>query len=287
MVLDYESMWAVQRDSLPRADLDYLDRARALYRALWEAGVTVDVRHPSDDLSGYALVLAPTLHLVTDADAANLADYVRRGGHLVLTYFSGIVDENDHVRLGGYPGAFRDLLGVRVEEFCPLPATTTVTLTGGPSGQGDPSAQHRPETAGLWTEDLTLTGATAVRSYRDGPMAGRPAVTRNEVGAGAAWYVATRTDPAATAALMAEVLEGAGVRGGGVPPGVEIVRRTGRRPVLHVPAQPHRRDRRGGAVRARPGRGPGLRGRGRARARRRGLRARGGGRRCWPRNGVS
>ena len=39
---------------------------------------------------------------------------------MLVTYFSGIVDEHDHVRLGGYPGAFRDLLGVRVEEFFPL-----------------------------------------------------------------------------------------------------------------------------------------------------------------------
>ncbi len=221
VLLDYESMWAVQRDSLPRADLHYLDRARALYRALWDAGVTVDVRHPSADLNGYALVLAPTLHLVTDADAANLAGYVHRGGHLLLTYFSGVVDENDHIRPGGYPGAFRDLLGVRVEEFCPLPASTTVTLAGGPDGQ------DVAETADLWAEDLSLAGATAVRSYADGPMAGRPAVTRHQAGDGLAWYVATRTDPAATAAVLAEVLDAAGVPTGSLPPGVEVVRRVG------------------------------------------------------------
>ena len=33
---------------------------------------------------------------------------------------SGIVDENLPIRLGGYPGAFRDWLGVIVEEFYPL-----------------------------------------------------------------------------------------------------------------------------------------------------------------------
>jgi beta-galactosidase len=220
MLLDYESMWAVQRDSLPRADLHYLDRARALYRALWDAGVTVDVRHPSHDLSGYALVLAPTLHLVTDADAANLTDYVHGGGHLLVTYFSGIVDEHDHSRSGGYPGAFRDLLGVRVEEFCPLPTDTTVTLVGGPDQDG-------AETADLWVEDLALAGATAVRSYGDGPMAGRPAVTRHQAGKGVAWYVATRTDPGATAAVLAEVVDGANVPIGVAPRGVELVRRAG------------------------------------------------------------
>ena len=48
-----------------------------------------------------------------DAAAAAVREHVERGGHAVVTYFSGIVDENDHVRPGGYPGAFRDVLGVR------------------------------------------------------------------------------------------------------------------------------------------------------------------------------
>ena len=94
---------------------------QALHRALSAPGVAVDIVHPDADLSGYRLVLVPTLYLVTDAAAAPLAAAVeaRRPPSLV-TYFSGIVDEHDHIRLGGYPGAFRDLLGVRVEEFFPL-----------------------------------------------------------------------------------------------------------------------------------------------------------------------
>ena len=57
--------------------------------------------------------------MCSDAGATAGA-YVRAGGHVLVTYFSGIVDEHDHVWLGGYPGALRDLLGVRVEEFAPL-----------------------------------------------------------------------------------------------------------------------------------------------------------------------
>jgi beta-galactosidase len=126
---------------------------------------------------------------------------------VLVTYFSGIVDEADHVRLGGYPGAFRDLLGVRVEEFAPLAPGTAVALDDG-------------STADLWTEVLELRGARAVASYVDGPLPGTPAVTRN----GNAWYVATRLDDAATAALAGRVAREAGVaRAGGA--GVEVVRR--------------------------------------------------------------
>jgi beta-galactosidase len=132
---------------------------------------------------------------------------VARGGHVLVTYFSGIVDTCDHIRLGGYPGAFRELLGVRSEEFAPLAPGATVTLDDG-------------STADLWTELLTTAGAEVVASYTDGPLPGTPAVTRN----GTAWYVATRLDEAATAALAERVLDEAGVTRTGSD-GVEVVRR--------------------------------------------------------------
>ena len=47
----------------------------------------------------------------SDGAAAVIADFVAAGGHAVVTFFSGIVDEHDRVRTGGYPGAFRELLG--------------------------------------------------------------------------------------------------------------------------------------------------------------------------------
>ncbi len=218
ILLDYESWWAVERDSLPLEGLHYLDRALALYGALWDLGVTVDVRHPAQDLSGYRLVLAPTLHLLTDADAARLADHVEAGGHLLVTYFSGIVDEHDRVRAGGYPGALRDLLGVRVEEFVPLERDVVLTLDG-------PAGMHGA--ADTWAEDLALRGAEAVAGFRDGPLPGTPALTRHEVGTGTAWYLATRTDAPTTAYVVERLLQEAGIAGSGLPPGVEVVRRTG------------------------------------------------------------
>ncbi len=75
--------------------------------------------------------MVPTLYLVSDAAAASVAAAAARGATVVVTYWSGIVDEDDHIRLGGYPGAFRDLLGVRVEEFLPLRQGESVSLDDG------------------------------------------------------------------------------------------------------------------------------------------------------------
>jgi beta-galactosidase len=171
------------------------------------------VVHPSADLSRYRLVLAPTLYLARDADADALRRFVEAGGTALVTYFSGIVDEHDQVRLGGYPGAFRDLLGLRVEEFFPLRQHERVRLDDG-------------ATADVWTEWLHPEGADVLASYTDGPLPGVPALTRHPVGAGAAWYVGTRLDDLATDGLVARLLAEADVRPAlAAPTGVEVVRR--------------------------------------------------------------
>ncbi|NYI04883.1 beta-galactosidase [Allostreptomyces psammosilenae] len=215
MVFDWQAWWAVELDSHPSVDVRYLDRLHDLYRSLWERGVTVDFVHPGADLDGYRLVLVPTLYTVANADAARLAEFVAAGGTALVTYFSGIVDENDHVRPGGYPGAYRELLGVRTEEFHPLLEGERVRLDDGTE-------------ADVWTEALHLAGAEAVTRYLDGPLPGTPAVTRHRHGDGTAWYVATRLAEEATDALVGRLLEEAGVTPAApTRPGVEVVRRTG------------------------------------------------------------
>ena len=72
-------------------------------------------------IAGYGLlVLAPALYLVGEPAAANLRNYVRGGGHLMVSYFSGIVDAADTVPPGASPGPLRDLLGLEIHEFLPL-----------------------------------------------------------------------------------------------------------------------------------------------------------------------
>jgi beta-galactosidase len=125
---------------------------------------------------------------------------VSGGGHLITTYFSGIVDENDHVWLGGYPGALRSLLGIRIEEFAPLLDDEQVALDNGTVGT-------------LWTDriDLTDPSTEALVSYKTGEMSGRPAVTRRPVGSGSASYVSTRLGPDGLAPVLDTLLSRAGV----------------------------------------------------------------------------
>jgi len=214
IVFDYPAWWATELDSHPSHDVAYRDQVMAWYRQLWYRGVTCDVVPAGGDLTGYRLVVVPTLYAVSDADAARVAVAAQAGATVLITYFSGIVDAHDHVRLGGYPGAFRDLLGVRTEEFFPLLAGERRTLDDG-------------GTADLWSERMHLRGASAVRTFADGVLVGEPAVTRHAVGAGAAWYVATRLDEAGTSRLADRLIAESGVRPTvpALPNGVEVARR--------------------------------------------------------------
>ncbi|MFJ7175741.1 beta-galactosidase trimerization domain-containing protein [Streptomyces massasporeus] len=128
LLFDRTAWWALETDATPSRDARHLDLVRAWYEALWSLGITCDLVHPSSDLSGHRLVLVPSLSLASDADASSLDAFVRDGGHAVVGFFSYVVDEHDHVRLGGHPGAYRDMLGIRVDEFFPLREAETAAL---------------------------------------------------------------------------------------------------------------------------------------------------------------
>ncbi|GAA1370577.1 beta-galactosidase [Catellatospora chokoriensis] len=220
IVFHWDSWWAAEADSHPTDRLRYRQEALDWYTAFLNLGIRADVVPLGTALDGYSLVVAPMLHMVGEPVAKELQGYVEAGGHLVTTYFSGIVDEHDHVWLGGHPGALRDLLGIRVEEFAPLLDAETVTLDGG-----------LPAT--LWTERVQVTAPdVAVQSrYATGEHAGHPAVTRRTVGEGSAAYVSTRLGPQGLTTVLDGLATAAGVTSE-LPPGsrgvVELtVRRRG------------------------------------------------------------
>lgn len=199
IVFDWESWRASELDSHPTEKLRYRREAFDWWTALTNAGMRVDVVPADTPLDGYRLAIAPVLYSVPTALRESLERYVEGGGHLVTTYFSGIVDENDHIWLGGYPGAFRDLLGVRVEEFRPLWEGEQVALSNGTTGT-------------LWSEPVDVTAPDVEVLVRyEGEEELDAAVTRRPVGSGSAAYVSTRLGVEGIGALLPTLLDGAGV----------------------------------------------------------------------------
>ncbi|MBI9113455.1 beta-galactosidase [Sanguibacter suaedae] len=219
---DWESFWAQDLEWRPSEDVSHRERITAFYDQLWRDKIATDVVHPTADLSGYRLVLAPASYLLTDAAAQNLREYVSAGGTLAVSFFSGVVDEHDAVRPGGFLASLDDVLGVGVDEFLPLREGETVRLSGG---------ALEGVTADVWADDLAVREATVVSTYASGteggPAAGQAAVTRNSFGDGAAWYVSTRLTGEGLTAFLDEVYVDAGLSPDrALPSDVETVRRT-------------------------------------------------------------
>ncbi|GAB2978159.1 beta-galactosidase [Frigoribacterium salinisoli] len=212
---------AMASSNLPSVDLRALDQPLAFHRALTRLGVAVDVVAPTADLTGYELVVVATTYLLEPEAAAGLDAVVAAGGTVVVTPFSGIVDVHGRVLEGGYPGALRELLGVRVEEVFPLLEGATVALSNGWRGE-------------VWTElgaprAWGGTGeARVTASYADGQLAGEPALYRRDVeGGGSALYLSTHLDAPSLAAFVDELVAERGlapVAEGDA--GLERVRRT-------------------------------------------------------------
>ncbi|MEU6537513.1 beta-galactosidase [Streptomyces sp. NPDC047000] len=208
---DWDAWWAAAQDGRPSTEVDHATVLTAWHRALWEAHLTADFAHPEHDLARYRLVLAPQLHVLTDAAIDNLLGYVRGGGTLVCGFLTGIADQDDRIRPGGMDARLRDLFGIRtLHEWWPLPPGETVGCEG---FRGT-----------LWSEEIeAVPGAAETVPYRGGELDGLPAVLRRD----RAWYLSTLPEPDALRELLARIAAGAGVRPvlDGLPAGVEAVRR--------------------------------------------------------------
>ncbi len=220
IVMDWQNWWAVEYLPGPSDRLRYWEQIKTYYHALHRLNVAVDIVSPESDLSRYRLVLAPLLYMLRPEVARNLEQYVQGGGIFLTTFFSGIVDENDAVVLGGYPAELRKLLGIYVEEFDPWTEemSNEVEIEVGPL-KGVYGCT-------LWGEVVHLEGAEALGVFRHDYYAQGPALTRHQFGQGQAYYLATQVSDDLLAALMSQLCQEAAISSIlQVPEGVEVTRR--------------------------------------------------------------
>ena len=208
VVFDYESEWATEHTATPTQHVHHVDEPLAWFRALADQGVTADVVPVRGAWDGYEMVVLPSVYLLSEETTRRVRDYVVGGGRLVVTYYTGISDEKDHVWLGGYPGAIRDVVGVRVEEFMPMGND----FTGVPDRlelSNGAVAHDIVDVIGSIDES-----ATVLATFKDNPwtgMGGVPAIVANTFGEGRSVYVGARLGREGLALSLPEILESLGM----------------------------------------------------------------------------
>ncbi len=218
-LFDWENWWALELKGKPSNDLRLMSLVRGYYASFFKRNITLDFVHPEADLSRYRLVVAPNLYLVNERAAENINRYVAEGGTLAMSFFSGIVDENEQIQLGSYPAPFREMLGLGVEEYVPYgesEANTFRTFSG---------QEFR---CSLWSDVIQLQSAETLARYTQDYYAEKAAITRNKFGQGSAFYIGTFPETGGLDWLVGQLCEKANVQPveERAPVGVELLRRS-------------------------------------------------------------
>ena len=221
---DWQNWWALELPSKPNAELTYYRGLENFHTPLLARNIATDFVFADSDLSKYRVIFIPTLYMVVPAVAEKLIAWVEAGGELVVTYFSGLVDENDSVHLGGYPGPLRKLLGLEVEEWAipteKMSNSITTTAVGRTLGLAENYSTS------FWSEVIRVEGAEVLATFDSDYFAGQPAITRHAYGKGHAWYIGTEPDAAYYEHLTQFLTNQANVRPAVVAPeGVEVCER--------------------------------------------------------------
>lgn len=202
MVIDWDNWWALEYSAGPSKDLKYLDEVERYYTAFYQQNIMVDLISTDTPLDSYDLVVLPLMYMVKTGYDQVLRDYVKTGGHVIATFFSGIVEEHDLVVLGGYPGRIRDIFGIWVEEFDALPLGETNGFVW--------NGKHYP--ASVLCDIMHMEHARELAVYESDFYQGTPVIACNDFGQGKAWYVGTRSNEEFYRDFVAMAAEIAGIK---------------------------------------------------------------------------
>lgn len=205
VIYDTENYWAIEESQGPRNQgMYYHEAVMKSYTALKKLGLNVDVVSQAQEIDGYRFVAAPMLYLFREGTEEKIRSFVEKGGIFVLTYWSGVADENDRCFLGKTPHGLWDVFGLRRAEIDGLFDGERNWLvkerrrkeeSGSDGEAGSEKAERQTEENRRYEcrnlcELLEVFDARILFRYGSDFYQGSPAVTAKYFGKGMACYVA-------------------------------------------------------------------------------------------------
>jgi beta-galactosidase len=204
LLQDYDNEWDGELDEWhgPYTRRSLLAWFKALqHRHIPADALTVRAGTTLEDLARYRLLVYPHPAIMSDATAALLEAYVQGGGTVVFGCRTGYKDETGQCPMRPFPGPVAGLCGVTVADFTRVgPLDTAPPLRW--VGVDAPAAAVDSFADILQVEGA---GATVLAEYGGDYYAGSPALVRNAVGGGQAFYYGSVFTPEVAAVILGTV----------------------------------------------------------------------------------
>ena len=172
----------------------------------------MDVIDSCSSLDGYKLIIAPMLYMFHNGIQDKIRKYVRSGGYILTTAFSGYVNESDLCFRGeASEEKLSDVFGFYVEEIDALyDSESNRTIFSG--------KEYRLNTL---CEIIQCTGAKPLCTYIKDFYNGLPVITENNYGSGKAYHISAYGEQSLYNELLTVILGEAHI-----PDGIGIVSRS-------------------------------------------------------------
>lgn len=185
LLYDWENNWAINdAQSFGEETLRYPHTVQEHHRAFWNMDIPTDVITIENNFDDYDLLVVPMLYLMSEETVSRLETFVKNGGHLVMTYISGMVDEHDLVYPNTWPEKLSQTFGLNILE--------TDTLY--PSDRNAVTYQGKEYEMKHYATVLDLLEAESLGEYEQDFYKGTPAITKNDYGSGKAYFIGARLE---------------------------------------------------------------------------------------------
>ncbi|MEO8737839.1 MAG: beta-galactosidase [Edaphobacter sp.] len=181
----------------------YTEQVQEAFEPLFHANLdTAIINIGHDSLVPYKLVVVPADYLMDPASARAIREYVKNGGTVLMTAFSGKVDEHGNWFNTPLPGLLSDVFGLRTSAFYPVGQALQYSLDG-----------HLIDT-GVHQYEVLEPSTAKVLAHFTNTADHTPAVTINRYGKGNAVYLAVESNSAAIGPLLRSLLPNVGIHPG-------------------------------------------------------------------------
>lgn len=185
VIFDWNNMCGLrEQKSLRNVKPEYEEIILEHYEALVKNYVSVDVIMQDADFSSYQLIVAPMLYMFLPQTAGKIREFVGNGGTFVMTFYSGLVNENDLAYECFPPYFLNDVFGVKSEEVDCLCEDEYNTFL----------YEGKTYRARYYCDLLHENVAEVLAAYQQDFYKGLPVLTRNPYEKGTAYYLSARTD---------------------------------------------------------------------------------------------